>query len=94
MEKKSEIKFNLVGGEPVCDGECPMWLLRAARGAVPSDCWMATQVANPCIPGLRQQRDELKVKMAEVRMECQFISDESRGARYILSFLDAGKVSP
>lgn len=94
----SEIKFKLVDGEPVCNEGCPILGLRGKydEGVLQyRNCGHRTIIGKtPCILGLRQQRDELKVKMGEVLIECQFIADESVGARHILGIIKAGRVTP
>ncbi len=52
----TEIKPRLVEGEPVCNEECESM---TAPYTIPVDCYMCDP-GEPCIPGLRAQRDEAR----------------------------------
>lgn len=69
----SEIKFKLdENGEPVCQHECPS-CETATNWETKSTCLITEQFVleygdfdDPCIPGLRQQRDEARREICEV----------------------------
>jgi len=67
----NEIKYKLVGKEPVCsgDGTCPQWRERGAGGGwCRANSGRQTWEHEPCIPGVYQQRDALKKKRANLRL--------------------------
>jgi len=56
----TEISPKMVDGEPICSGMgcylCPE-----------CEYWVAEGAGKPCVPALREQRDELKAKLEAVR---------------------------
>jgi len=73
----SEIKYNLVDGEPVCNEECPFCETKT-NWHTKSFCHITGQFVleygdydDPCIPGWRQQRDALEEQIEGVQKHCE-----------------------
>jgi hypothetical protein len=80
----AEIKPRFINGEPVCSDVCPT--VMRTNGAL---YWLRCPVAKvgkvktgiPCIPGLRQQRDERDLKIAALESAVERAHEEIRELR-------------
>ncbi len=70
----TEIKPKIIDGEPHCDSEnCAVDGF--SDNGTPETAWcQCCDDADPCIPGLRQQRDELKEENAELKLRWKKVS--------------------
>ena len=86
----SEIKPAWVDGEPVCSMDCPKWInlppetCRVLGKFVDADEDDRFDEATPCVPALRQQRDDYKRERDAARVSlCDHLAKawQHRGSR-------------